>query len=75
MKRRESVTNLALLVLFVKDDIDDEAYNDKGNAAELYSIIVVPSQEVAQDKKNGANNHHNDADALKKTFHFAIAIN
>ena len=61
-------------MLFVEDDIDDDTHDDERHATKLDSIEVIPSHEVTQDKNDGADNHQNDSNTLKKTFHVAIAF-
>ena len=62
-------------MLFVQDDIDNDAYDNERNAAKLNSVEIVPAHEITKDENNGANNHQDDAETLKKSFHiFAIAF-
>jgi hypothetical protein len=56
-------------VLFVQNNIDNDAYDNERNAAKLDSIDIIPTHEIAENENNGADNHQNDAETLKKSFH------
>ena len=63
-----------LLVLLIKPNVQHQAYNHSPKRAKLYSIHIVPSQEMAKHQNDSCNDNNDDTQMFQKSIHNVILL-